>query len=429
MATRRTPVRIRWWIFAFVFGFAFLSYLQRTSLPIVAKPLMDELGLSMLDIGWLNSAFVTAYALAQIPGAALGQVQGARRTYVFVGLVGLVAMLAVPLAPMLLAGTGVFVALVVAQALLGASQGPVFPMCAAVGEVWFPVNRWAFVNGVVSTGMNLGGVLATPLIVFLMAHFGWRGALLWLALPAALLTAGWAFYGRDTPAEHPSVTAEEIAELPPPAATRPPLTLRRLLAVGSERNVLLLATSYFCMNYAFYLLSTWSYQYLLQVRHLEGLEGGFAGAVPWLGAAAGAGIGGMVTDRLATRFGPRWGYRLLPLVTLPIAGLLLLLTTLVATPAAAVAALTVAFFAVECTEGPYWAATMSVARTDTAAATGVLNTGGNLAGMVTGPLVGWLAGIGGWNGAFLTGLGFAFAAAALWLLVDSDPRPTDPSAA
>src|SRR5512145_12755 len=108
-----------------------LSYVQRTSLGVAAQNIMPDLHLSQVQIGWLNAAFATCYALAQVPGGVLGQHYGARITYTFVGLVGLVATLATPLAPVVLTGTTLFVALLAAQALLGASQGPVFPVIAA----------------------------------------------------------------------------------------------------------------------------------------------------------------------------------------------------------------------------------------------------------------------------------------------------------
>ena len=274
-----------------------------------------------------------------------------------------------------------------------------------------------------SAGMDLGGLVAAPLIVFLMQGFGWKGALLWLAVPAVVLTAWWGWYGRDTPEEHPSVTPQELAELEGTDRTpAPPLTMRRLLNIATDRDVLLLSVSYLCMNFAFYLLSTWSYLYLVEVRNLDGLESGLAGAVPWLGAAVGAGVGGEISDRLALRLGARWGYRLVPLVTLPLAGVMLIVTTHVSTPYAAVTALTVAFCAVEFNEGAYWAATMRVARADTAAATGVLNTGGNMGGILTGPVVGMLSDAGSWNGAFIAGTALSIVAAALWLLVDPDRR-------
>jgi sugar phosphate permease len=62
---------------------------------------------------------------------------------------------------------------------------------------------------------------------------------------------------------------------------------------------------------------------------------------------------------------------------------------------------------------------MRVARQDTGAATGVLNTGANLGGVVTQPIVGALSGAGAWGGAFITGTALALLAACLWLLVDA----------
>ena len=107
----------------------------------------------------------------------------------------------------------------------------------------------------------------------------------------------------------------------------------------------LLTFSYFCMNYVFYLLGTWSFLYLVQQRSFTGLESGFAGMLPWIGAGIGAGIGGYLSDAMAVRLGYRWGYRLVPMVSLPMAALLLLVAISVASPYAAVLALMATFFA------------------------------------------------------------------------------------
>jgi len=423
MTRRREPVRIRWWIFVYLCAFALLSYLQRTGVAVAAEAMMPALHLSHFQIGILLGTFPLTYLIFQIPGATLGQRFGARATYAGVGIIGMLALIGIPAAPLVFTGTALFVALVLAQGLQGASQGPIFPLVAAVGQVWFPENRWSFINGTISTGMNLGGMIAAPLVVYLQSRFGWQGALLWLAAPGLLLTVSWWHYARNTPREHSKVTPAELDELPPPPPPPPPLTLVRLWAIASDRDVTRLAVSYMCMNYAFYLLSSWSFIYLKEVRHLDGLESGVAGAMPWIGAAIGAGLGGEFGDRFTQRFGPRWGLRLLPVITLPLAGLLLFATIHIATTYLAVLTLTIAFMAVELNEGPYWAATMRVARADTGAATGVLNTFGNIGGIIAGPVVGWLSGHGGWDGAFITGTAFATTAGLLWLAIDPGREP------
>jgi ACS family glucarate transporter-like MFS transporter len=416
-------VKVRWHIFLFLFGFAILSYLQRTSLGVAAQNIMPDLHLSQVQIGWLNAAFATCYAIAQLPGGVLGQKYGARLTYIFVGIVGIVATIATPLAPVLLTGTALFLALLAAQGLLGLSQGPVFPMTAAVAQTWFPQRQWAVTNGLFSLGMNIGGAMTAPLIVVLTGYFGWQGALLWIALPAAVLTAAWAWYGRDTPKLHWKVKPAELADLEASDMEKPaPMTLARMGAILRQRDVQLLAFSYMCFNYVFYLIGTWSFLYLVQARNFTGLESGFAGMLPWIGAGIGAGIGGYLSDGLATRIGYRWGYRVVPLVTLPLAGLLLLVTIGVSTPYAAVLALMATFFMVEINEGAYWAATMRVARADTGAATGVLNTGGNMGGIISAPVIGALSGAGDWNTTFIIGTVFALIATACWLVIDPDRR-------
>jgi ACS family glucarate transporter-like MFS transporter len=396
----RRPIRIRWWIFAFTLAFPMLSYVQRLSVQDMAETIMPALRLSQLQIGWLATAFTVAYAIAQLPGGIFSQRYGARRTLVIVGTLGCIATLAFPLAPMFFNGAGLFLALLFAQALLGLSRGPLFPAVTALIESWLPANRWAMASGLQPAGMNLGGA-ATPLLVTLLsASFGWAGALLWVALPVALLTVAWGWYGRNSPREHPRVTPEEILELGGGATdTAQPPTVRRLIKLLGDRNVLLLSLSYSCMNYTFYLLSFWSYLYLVQVRHFSGVEGGLVGAVPWIGAGLGAAAGGFITDWLAQRMGVLWGYRLLPLM-----------------------ALTVAFFMIEVTEGVYGAAIIRVARADVAAAFGALNTGGNLGGIITQPIVGWLTNSGQWGGAFISGAAFALAAGGIWLVIDPRRR-------
>jgi ACS family glucarate transporter-like MFS transporter len=235
-------------------------------------------------------------------------------------------------------------------------------------------------------------------------------------MPALLLTLVWWRFGRDRPQQHARVTPAELAELDdaPPA---PPLTFGRMLGVLRDRNILLLALSYLCMNVVFYMISFWSFMYLVEQRGLKGLESGVMAMIPWIGAAVGAAMGGVLADRLAVRDGATRGYRLLPLLSLPLGAVMLVAIPAVGSVLLAVAALTLAFFAMEVNEGPYWAATMRVARADTGAATGVLNTGGNIGGIVCQPMVAALVAGGDWTSAWVIGAAFAALAAVLWLFV------------
>jgi MFS family permease len=239
-------------------------------------------------------------------------------------------------------------------------------------------------------------------------------------LPAVGLISLWAWYGRNTPREHPSMVPRELAEIGPQSAVPidSKISAKRLLEILRNRNVLLLAGSYLCMNYLFYLLSNWVFLYLIQERQFSMQEGGWLAGTPPLAAALGAGVGGLMTGILCRRYGNRWGYRLVPLISLPIAGVLLLVSVNAGNPYWAVAGLATCFAAVEFNEGAYWGAAMTVGRGDTMAVSGVMNTGGNLGGIVGIPIVAYLSGAHLWHTAFFVGAGFAFVSAIAWLGIE-----------
>ena len=114
----------------------------------------------------------------------------------------------------------------------------------------------------------------------------------------------------------------------------------------------------------------------------------------------------------------RKGLRIIPLLSLPAAGVLQFAAVDAANAYLAVLALALCFAAVEVNEGPYWAAIMHVGRGDAMAASGLLNTGGNAGGLIATPIVAYLSGHHAWTAAFLIGAVFAVVAAVTWLLVD-----------
>jgi MFS transporter, ACS family, glucarate transporter len=413
--------RIRWRILSLLLGFGYIAYLQQKSLTVAAARMMPDLGLTQMQIGWLEWAFVLGYAAFQLPGGVIGQRLGARRMFTLISLVAFFATILTPLAPVLLAGTALLVALLLLQLLLGLAQGPIFPVSSGVMEAWFRPERWALVQGLQSMALQFAAALTPPLVACLMTAFGWQYALFWPELPVLVFIGLWVWYGRNRPAEHPRVTVEELAELGENSAAtvQSAISWRRLGRLLANRSILLLSFSYICMNYVFYLIANWCFLYLVQERHFNILEGGWLAAAPPLAAAAGAGVGGSLATALCARFGFRWGFKLTPLMALPAAGALLWVTVQLSNPYGAVIALALCYGVIELTEGSYWAATMFVARADTMTATGILNTGGNIGGLIGIPIVAYLSGHGAWTAAFLFGTLFALVGAACWLGVDA----------
>ena len=412
--------RVRWIIFGYMFAFAFIVYLQRTSFSVAAVQMMPEFGITQVELGWLFTAYLITYTVFQLPGGIFGEWLGSRKALVVTGLVGFGAAIATPLVPLLLAGSAMLLALLIARVVLGLAHAPLFPVSTGVFESWFPVGHWGLPNGLQTSGLQFGSAAASPLIAVLMQTYGWKNALLWTSLPALALVALWSWYGRNSPAEHPRVSDAERAELHANFTGHAAAGINRrdLLRVLGNRDILLLAVSYTIMNYVFYLLSTWCFLYLVQERHLSVLESGWLASLPFIAAGVGAGIGGKLSDGLATRYGLCIGYRAVPVVSLPLAGLLLFAGVESTNPYLAVGALSLAFAAIEITEAAYSAATTAVAREHTMAAWGVVGTGGNLGGVIGTPLVAVLSAHHAWTAAFLTGTASAIISGVLWLWID-----------
>jgi ACS family glucarate transporter-like MFS transporter len=428
---RITP-RIRWRIFAFLFAFGLIAYVQRTGVTVAAERMMPELHLSQLQIGLIEQAFVIGYALFQLPGGLLGQRFGARAAFTAFGIVAFAAVMATPAAPELFNGAALFTVLLGAQFLLGIAQAGIFPVSNGVFEAWFPARQWALALGAQNMGLNLGAALTPPLIAVLMSAVGWQQALAWSSIPPVVVIALWVWYARNSPREHPAVSSAELAELGDEGAQTPvddKVTVRRLLRLLGHRSTLLLALSYLAMNYSFFLLSNWCFLYLIQERHFSVLQSGWLAMLPPIVAGVGSGVGGVTTGWLCKRFGATWGYRGVPLVALPLVGVLLLIAVETSNAFVAVAALTGCFGFVEINEAAYWAASMAVGRSDSMATGGVLNTGGSLGGIIGIPVVAYLSGRHAWGAAFAIGSACAVAAALLWLGIDADQTVTSRSGA
>jgi ACS family glucarate transporter-like MFS transporter len=191
--------------------------------------------------------------------------------------------------------------------------------------------------------------------------------------------------------------------------------------------VLLLAVGYLFMNYAFYLLSSWVFLYLVQERHFSILEGGWLASAPPLAAAAGAGVGGWLTSALCRRVGDRWGLRLVPLVALPSAAVLLLLSVATPDPYVAVIALAACFGSLELCEAAFWSGAMTIGRRDTMAVSAMMNTGGVIGGVVGIPVVAYLSANQMWSIAFAIGAAFSMLSAIAWLGIDAGSPAVDSS--
>jgi len=414
---RAIPVRFR--ILGVLFVMCFVNYLLRNNLSIAIPSIQKEFSFTNVEIGWILGSFNFSYALLQIPGGIFGQIYGPRRALTFIAVSWGVLTFLTGFVPTLFAAsaTGVMVSLCVTRLLLGATNAPIFPVMAGTFARWFPEGGWGFPNGATSVGLALGQAAIGPIVTLLIVHYGWRGSFYVIAPLGLLIGAWWYWYARDRPAQHPGITAEEVrlieGDRPQEPALRERGAWRHMLV---HRDVLLIAASYFCMNYVFYMFAQWLFTYLVEERGFSLLESGWLYVLPFATGAVLAGVGGLVCDALCKRLGANWGCRLPAMTGLVLVAVFLIAGVYASNPYLAVGLLSLCFGFTQFTEGAFWSASTYVAGPNTSAATGVMNTGGNAAGFLA-PVVGLMVDHLGWLATLASGSVFAVIGAALWLLI------------
>jgi MFS transporter, ACS family, glucarate transporter len=417
------PVRYR--ILGMLFVLSFVNYFLRNNLSVALPTIRQEFSFSNTELGWILASFNFSYTLFQIPGGVFGDLWGSRKALTVIAIAWGVLTALTGFLPGLMAASasGALIALMIVRFLMGIANAPMFPVAAGTFANWFPPAHWAFPNAVLSSGLTLGQAALGPIVTALIVAFGWRQSFYFLAPVGIVVGAWWWWYGRDRPSEHASVQPAEVALIDAgrtPAA-REPEDRGSWRKVLFHRDVLLLASSYFCMNYVFYIFSQWLFTYLVEERGFTLLESGFLYALPFVAGAVLAAAGGALCDFLCRRIGPKWGCRLPATVALALVGVLLLAGAKSPDPYVAVILLALCFGFTQFSEGPFWAASTYVAGPHTASATGVLNTGGNLAGFLT-PVVGVMLDRLGWLPTLASGSVFAAVAAALWLFIRIEPH-------
>jgi MFS family permease len=163
------PTRARFTVLRYTLALAVITYLDRVAISSAAPAIRNELGLSLIQMGWAFSVFTFAYAAFEIPSGWLGDVAGPRRVLTRI-------VLWWSAFTMLTGAAWNFVSLLVVRFMFGVGEAGAFPNISKSFSNWFPIAERGNAHGVIFMGTRLGGALAPPLIVLLMGVIGWRMA-------------------------------------------------------------------------------------------------------------------------------------------------------------------------------------------------------------------------------------------------------------
>ena len=369
----------------FMFLLYIVSYLDRINVGFAALQLNQALNFDPAVFGLGAGIFFIGYFIFEIPSNLIMQRIGARiwmaRILVTWGLLSSATMF-----------VNSALTFYILRFLLGAAEAGFFPGMILYLTYWFPIEARGRAVARFMTATAMAGVVGGPVSGLLLKMngtaglAGWQWLFLMEGVPAVLL--GFLVFAilPDGPEHAGWLTTDEKAWiLSRVEREREAQRLHGHSTLGEalrSAHVWSLAFVYFAVVISFYGISIWLPQIVKSLSNVSDLSVGFIAAIPFVAASVGMVLIGRSSDHRKER---RWHVALSAVTGaagLVIAGIL-------KSPAAEIAALSLAAVGIWGALGPFWAMS-SEFLTGTAAAAGIalINSIGNLGGFVGPYLIG-----------------------------------------
>jgi MFS family permease len=379
MSSSATHARYR--VVALATGLGMITYLDRACIATLAPGISRDLGLSTIQMGYVFTVFQLAYAIFEIPTAWWADRRGTRSVLSRIVLWWSCLTAATAAAvnyPMMLA----------IRFLFGMGEAGAWPCIARTFARWIPMRERGTVQGVFFAGAHLVGGLTPTLVLYLLTFMSWRAIFVTFGTVGLAWVATWHTWFRNDPSEHESVNAAELQTIVAerPADSDHSAGLAYWGRLVRNKNMMAMCIMYIPNCMIFYFCITWLPTYLKQRHGFDATTLGVFAGLPLIVSMPGDLLGGVVTDRLVSRYGLRIGRCGLGAVAYVLAGVSLLGAAASSTPMLAAALIAVATGMTMFTLGAAWGTVIELGRNHVGVVGATMNSVGNLAAMLN-PLI------------------------------------------
>ncbi|MCY0897907.1 MAG: MFS transporter [Firmicutes bacterium] len=409
---RRVPV------YAFILGLIFLStlilYFDRVNISLLVPTLERIFHWNDAEVGLALSAFFLGYTIFQIPGGLWADKSGGKRPLA-VGAAWWSVFT-------MLSAFGVTIPLMsLFRFGMGMGEGVNFPADTQLVAQWIPKKHRSRATGFNLSAIALGPLIATPLTIWILTSLGWRMVFVVYGLIGLAWVVAWAIFGRSRPEDHPSVSAEEINIIRAPEAKVEAEARQEPFRTWSLWGMCI---SYFFLLYTLYLFLSWLPTYLVQARHFSTASLALVGTIPWAVAFLTMNVGGWLIDGMISRGKPAGSARRL-LIYVGLVGSAVFAVLGADAPGAsmALALISISMGFMGLCFSPYWALPIDYAPNNPGGASGLMNTWGNIAGIVAPAVTGFIVtDTGSWSMALYISAGLAVVGAIILWTASLDRR-------
>jgi MFS transporter, ACS family, hexuronate transporter len=298
---------LRWRIAFLVSAAIAISYLDRQTLPVAIGAIRSEIPITDGMFADLNIAFLITYGLTYIVGGKLMDALGTRKGFTIIMVFWSLACASHGFA-------ATFIMLAASRLLLGIGEGGGFPAATRAMAEWFPVKDRSIAMGIMNGGTAIGGILAPPLIAFILTtmHLNWRWVFFITGAFGLIWTAWWR-YEFFSPDKHPRLTSQEREEIQSGMEVKEPAEQRGVswTALLKFKEIWGVVIAKFFSDGAWYFYLLWLPKYLLDARGLDTKHIGYYAWIPHAAAGIGCLMGGSLSAWLIRRsFSVNWARKL-----------------------------------------------------------------------------------------------------------------------
>ncbi|UNC16533.1 MFS transporter (plasmid) [Acidiphilium multivorum] len=292
--------RFRWVIVSLIVALVLINYIDRVAIAFAAGPLMQAIGISKQQFGFISGAFSVGYLLVALLSGPLVDRFGPKKVLA-------TAIIIWSLASALTSMVGTFAMLLIVRILLGVGEGPGFPSASHATSRWLPKHERGLVLSLIG-GVGVAGslLIAGPILSHLIAHVGWRGMFITLGCVGLAWVCVWLIVFKDSPELHFAASAEERQYISAGQVAEE----KRLGGAQFDSSKLfsnltlwMVALGFFSWGYIFWGLMYWFPTYLGETYKLNLEAVGWFSVVPWGCGIVGSLIGGLVMDSVQKRTG------------------------------------------------------------------------------------------------------------------------------
>lgn len=371
------------WLIIFLFLLCYtVLYMDRSNMSMAGPSLMKHFGWNGTQFGLVSTAFFIGYACTMILGGWLADRFGGGKVLIVAALWWSLFVFLTPFGATL----GL---MMIIRVLMGMGEGVSLPAMSSMVAQWVPKKESGIAQGLCLVGVPLGIVLAMPLSVYIIQHWGWQMVFYSFAFIAPFWVVLWLLFGKDKPEKYPSISKEELEyirsdmdSLQNIAGKSKSLTSKDIFSVPSVWTG---ALSFYCTNYLFYLFMTWLPTYYVKGRGLELGTSALYTMMPYIVAMFTYPIGGWLADKAAIKFGNNIGRKIFPVFGMIAAGVFLILGSQATSAVMAVALISASNGLLCLTMGGYYSMPIIFSRENAGKITGLWSTFATIGG-ITAPL-------------------------------------------